>query len=49
LSDAWFAQFGGGIEYRFTRHMGAFLDARWVLPGETQYYGVARLGVRFAF
>jgi hypothetical protein len=25
------------------------VDARWVLPDEARYYGVARLGVRFAF
>ena len=48
-AEAWFAQVGGGMEYRFTSHVGAFLDARWVLPDETKYYGVARLGVRFAF
>jgi Outer membrane protein beta-barrel domain len=49
LGDAWFAQLGAGMEYRFNRHMGAFLDARWVVPSETQYYGVARLGMRFVF
>lgn len=49
LGDVWFAQLGGGIEYRFTPHIGTFLDARWVLPDETKYYGVARPGVRFAF
>ena len=48
-AKAWFAQVGAGIEYRFTPQIGAFLDARWVLPDETKYYGVARLGVRFAF
>ena len=45
----WFAQAGGGIEYRFNPHMGVFIDARGVLPDEARYYGVARLGVRFAF
>jgi hypothetical protein len=45
----WFGQAGGGMEYRFTPHVGVFLDARWVLPDETKYYGVARLGMRFAF
>lgn len=49
LGDVWFAQLGAGIEYRFTPHIGTFLDARYVLPDETKYYGVARLGVRFAF
>ncbi len=49
LGDVWFAQVGAGIEYRFTPHIGTFLDARMVWPDETKYYGVARLGVRFAF
>jgi hypothetical protein len=46
---SWFAQAGGGIEYRFTPHMGVFIDARGVLPDEARYYGVARVGLRFAF
>ena len=46
---AWFCQAGAGMEYRFTPQIGAFVDARWVLPDEAKYYGVARLGVRFAF
>ena len=45
----WFGQGGAGLEYRFTPHIGMFLDARMVWPNETKYYGVARLGVRFAF
>jgi hypothetical protein len=49
LTEAWFGQIGAGMEYRFTHHVGAFLDARWVLPGETKGYGVARLGFRFSF
>lgn len=48
-AEAWFAQLGAGIEYRFTPQLGLFLDARGVLPDETKYYGVARLGLRFAF
>jgi hypothetical protein len=47
--DGWLAQFGGGMEYRFTPHVGLFLDARLVLPEQSKYYGVARLGLRFAF
>jgi hypothetical protein len=46
---AWFGELGAGMEYRFTPHMGVFLDARAVLPDETRTYGLARLGVRFAF
>jgi hypothetical protein len=45
----WFGQAGAGLEYRFSPHVGVFLDARGVLPNETKYYGVARLGLRFAF
>jgi len=47
--ELWFWQFGAGIEYRFTQNIGVFLDARWVMPEEIDDYGVARLGVRFAF
>jgi hypothetical protein len=49
MAEVWFAQFGGGMEYRFTQKVGLFLDARMVLPEETKYFGVARLGMRFAF
>ena len=49
LAHVSFAQVGAGMEYRFTPHIGTFLDARWVFPDRTKYYGVARLGVRFAF
>jgi hypothetical protein len=45
----WFGQAGAGVEYRFTPHIGIFLDARGAVPNETKYYGVARLGMRFAF
>jgi len=49
MAKVWFCQIGAGMEYRFTPQVGVFLDARWVLPDETKYYGVARLGLRFAF
>ncbi len=45
----WFGQAGAGLEYRFTPHVGIFVDARAVWPNETKYYGVARAGLRFAF
>lgn len=45
----WFAQVGLGVEYRFTPHVGMFLDARGVVPDETKYYTVGRLGMRFSF
>ena len=44
-----FGQAGVGIEFRFTPNVGIFTDARMVWPTETQYFGVARLGLRFAF
>jgi hypothetical protein len=47
--SAAFGQAGVGLEYRFTPHWGVFLDGRAVLPAETKIYGLARLGVRFAF
>lgn len=49
LTKVWFGQVGAGMEYRITPNIGAFMDARWVLPEEAKYYGVARLGIRFAF
>ena len=49
MTKARFAQVGAGMEYRFTPNVGAFVDARWVLPDEARYYGVARLGLRFSF
>ena len=45
----WFGQAGAGLEFRFTQHVGLFLDARAVWPNETKYYGVARAGVRLSF
>jgi hypothetical protein len=49
MAKTWFGQAGVGLEYRFTRHLGLFVDARGVLPDETKCYGVGRLGLRFAF
>ena len=49
LAKIWFGQAGAGVEYRFTPNVGMFVDARLVLPERTRYYGVARLGMRFAF
>ena len=49
MIKASFGQGGVGLEYRFTRHIGIFLDARGVVPDEGKSYAVGRLGVRFAF
>ena len=45
----WFGQGGAGMEYRFCHNIGLFVDARCVWPNETKYYGVGRVGLRFAF
>jgi len=49
LGTVWFGQAGVGLEYRFSPHVGLLLDVRGVVPDETKYYGLARLGLRFAF
>jgi hypothetical protein len=40
---------GAGLEYRFTRKLGAFIDARYVLTDGTKNYGLARVGLRLGF
>ncbi|SDT88886.1 hypothetical protein SAMN05444156_0454 [Verrucomicrobium sp. GAS474] len=40
---------GVGVEWRFTRNWGIFTDARYVVADDTNNYGLARLGVRFAY
>ena len=40
---------GGGLEYRFTRRLGLFVDARYVFTDETENYGLGRVGVRIGF
>jgi hypothetical protein len=43
-------QFGGGIEVRFTPHIGWISDFSWnVVDGTTNNFGMARTGVNFAF
>jgi hypothetical protein len=48
-SKYWFGQAGGGLEYRFLKHLGLFIDARVVWPNETKAYGVGRAGLNFSF
>lgn len=48
-NELWFAHVGAGMEYRFTRNIGAFVDARYVLTDGTRNYGLGRAGLRFAF
>lgn len=44
---------GGGIEYRFTKHLGVFTDARWLFTGNgnNDHNGavLGRAGIRVAF
>ena len=44
-----FAQGGAGVEFRFTRHLGFFVDARYVFADRTENYGVGRAGLRLSF
>ena len=49
MTKQWFGQAGAGVEYRFTPHIGVFVDARGVAPAETKFYGVGRFGMTYAF
>ena len=41
---------GGGLEYRFTRHIGIMADFSWhFLDGPNNNFGMVRSGVTFAF
>lgn len=43
-------QFGGGLEFRFTRHIGWMNDFSWnVLHGPNNNFGMIRSGFTFAF
>jgi Outer membrane protein beta-barrel domain len=43
-------QFGGGIEVRFTPHIGWISDFSWnVVDGTNNNFGMARTGINFAF
>jgi hypothetical protein len=43
-------QFGAGIEYRFTSHIGWVSDFSWnVVDGTKNNFGMVRTGVDFAF
>ena len=44
-----FAQAGAGLELRFTKQFGIFVDARYVFTDEVQDLGVGRAGIRIAF
>jgi hypothetical protein len=40
---------GGGLEYKFSRHLGIFADAREVFPDKTASYTLVRGGVTLGF
>lgn len=43
-------QFGGGLEVRFTPHIGWTNDFSWnVIDGRNNNFGMARTGINFAF
>jgi hypothetical protein len=45
----WYLHAGAGLEVRFTPHVGAFVDARYVFTDGTKNYGLGRAGLRIAF
>jgi hypothetical protein len=49
-STAAVGQFGGGLEVRFTRHVGLVSDVSWnVVDGPHNNFGMVRTGLNFAF
>ena len=43
-------QFGGGLEFRFTPHIGWMSDFSWnVVDGPSNNFGMVRSGINFAF
>jgi hypothetical protein len=45
----WYLDAGGGVEWRFSRNVGVFVDARYVWADKTKDYGLGRLGLKFGF
>ena len=44
-----FGQAGAGLEFRFTRQLGVFLDGRYVIADQSENYAEARAGFRITF
>ena len=43
-------QFGGGLEFRFTRHLGWMNDFSWnIVEGPDNNFGMVRSGLTFSF
>ena len=50
FSNRVLGDFGGGLEYRFTPHVGAFSEATWnVVDGSKNNFLQVNFGARFAF
>jgi hypothetical protein len=45
----WTFGMGGGLEFRFSPHVGLFVDGRWVVADASDEYGLGRAGLRFGF
>jgi hypothetical protein len=45
----WTLDAGGGVEWRFSNHVGVFVDARYVWADKTDDYGLGRLGLKIGF
>jgi hypothetical protein len=45
----WTVNAGAGIEWRFSPHVGIFIDGRYVWADETKDYGLGRAGLRVGF
>jgi len=43
------ADLGGGLEFRFMKHLGIFVDARYVFADKSDDFGVGRVGLRLNF
>jgi len=45
----WLGNIGAGIEFRFHRNFGFFVDGRYIVTAKTDNQGLGRAGFRFAF
>jgi len=45
----WCLDAGGGLEWRFSPHVGIFVDGRYVWADKTKDYGLGRAGLRIGF
>ena len=45
----WYWDAGAGLEWRFVKSFGIFVDGRYVWADKTKDYGLGRLGLKFGF